>query len=750
MLPPGNYLANVPDTPRTPRLDDRLTVTGAWVGTPAYMAPEQIDGATVDGRTDQFAFAVSLWEALHGVRPFAGDTTLVLRSAIRRQELSGADRGDVPRWIDDILRRALRENPDDRWPSMDAILGALRHDPARRRRQIGLGVGAIALAGGAAMIAWQAKSTAPSRARCDGGAAEIATTWGPTQAAALRAHFARAQLPYAGAIADRVIATLDAYAQRWARTHATTCRARADRTWSSELADRAAACLSIRQRSLGETVGVLGELTGTQVDDAIAVVDALPSLDACSDAARLAGQPLLPTDPEEARIHDQVVTLIAQATAWNELYDPRGKALAIEAVELIARLDDPRLAAEALSVRAAAALANGDPDTIALSEEAFFKARAAGDDEGANFDALNLVVLSLRELRVDDAKRWLRHAEAGADAEATELARGHVEIMRAMIHAHTGDLDGAAKDLESARRRLTASEEGRARMPSILELESSIAGQRGDVKLAAELGRQSVATAEERYGPEHPLLPTRLANLALTLTEMGEDEDAVATMSRAVAVCRGAPLCRVDLPTNLLNLGVVQVNALQFDAGLATLAEADRALAALGDDGLSNRALVASARGRAYEALGKLELAETALRDALAMAEKANGPDHYDVAAVLNNLGNLLNAARRFAEAKPVLARAVEIWDKTSPGAPAAGLPLVALGIAQRETGQTALAIETLRAAIERLEAGGHIDQLVNARMRLAQTLWAAGKRDEARTITASLTTDGIAPARQS
>ncbi len=112
----------------------RLTRTGALVGTPAYMSPEQLNGQSADARSDQFGFAVSLYEALHGCRPFRGKTVRELRAAIVSGEFARGPRSAaVPSWLDRLLARALAVNPEDRFPSMSALLEALDDDPVARR-----------------------------------------------------------------------------------------------------------------------------------------------------------------------------------------------------------------------------------------------------------------------------------------------------------------------------------------------------------------------------------------------------------------------------------------------------------------------------------------------------------------------------------------------------------------------------------------------------------------------------------------
>jgi serine/threonine protein kinase len=96
------------------------------IGTPAYMAPEQLAGRRAEARSDQFACCVTLYEALYGERPFGGSTPAELAYRVMRGERRPVPKGrDVPAWLHQIATRGLAIVGAARWPSMGALADAL-------------------------------------------------------------------------------------------------------------------------------------------------------------------------------------------------------------------------------------------------------------------------------------------------------------------------------------------------------------------------------------------------------------------------------------------------------------------------------------------------------------------------------------------------------------------------------------------------------------------------------------------------
>ncbi|MBL9028292.1 MAG: protein kinase [Myxococcales bacterium] len=125
-----------------------MTNTGMLIGTPAYMAPEQWRGEAADAKSDQFAFAITLYEALFGVRPFEGKTVRELATNVLAGRLRPFP--SAPRWLRALLERALSLSPAARFPSMDALLEELGRDRGRPKR-IAMSIGGM-VAGAAALV----------------------------------------------------------------------------------------------------------------------------------------------------------------------------------------------------------------------------------------------------------------------------------------------------------------------------------------------------------------------------------------------------------------------------------------------------------------------------------------------------------------------------------------------------------------------------------------------------------------------
>jgi DNA-binding beta-propeller fold protein YncE len=154
------YLA---DFGLTRRLEEEgaLAGEGRSVGTPAYLAPEQIEGKPVDGRADVYALGCLLFECLTGSVPYRRTSRLAAAWAhLDEKPPSASDLNpELPAAIDAVIVKALAKEPEDRYPTCSALIVAaeqalgLRQRPIVRRREVLLVAAAIIAVALAAALA---------------------------------------------------------------------------------------------------------------------------------------------------------------------------------------------------------------------------------------------------------------------------------------------------------------------------------------------------------------------------------------------------------------------------------------------------------------------------------------------------------------------------------------------------------------------------------------------------------------------
>jgi len=524
----------------------QLTRTGAMMGTPAYMAPEQFLSTGTDARTDQFSFCVALYEALYGERPFAGNTMYALTNNVVQGKVRDApESANVPLWIRKILLRGLRPSAADRYQSMSGLLDALGKDPAVKRRNALVFVASAVLP--AAIAVGIHQSTIDHRAACGGGSARLAGVWElpvqgqPDSARHLRVKnaFLRTGKSYANEAYTTVSRVLNGYAQNWVQMHEEACEAtNIHHEQSVEVLDLRMACLGERLGGLRALTDVFSDATGDVVENAVSAANALASLDRCADLPLLRSVVRPPEDQatrdKVAELRHRLAELKARSDAgrWKEVLQTM-PALVAEA----RTLDYQPLIAEVLQVQGATF---GRANDVKASEktlvEAFWAADASRHDEVRAAAAAELVfVFGYQETQFEEAERWSGTAEA-----VLQRVGGH-ELLRAWQLNNIGTVRGLKGDRAAALQALQAALVLKEKAlghdhPDVGVSEGNIA-----VELAALSRNQealshldrAIPLIEDGFGAGHPVLATELNNRGEILCALGRQRDARQSFERA-------------------------------------------------------------------------------------------------------------------------------------------------------------------------------------------------------------------------
>lgn len=622
------------DTGSTSQDDDsfaaEITRAGTVVGTLRYMAPEQLMGSSLTEAVDQYAFCVSLWRALTGEWPHPQSGRAL--SAAKLQPPPAWPRGSrAPRRVGEALRRGLSPEPEQRWPTMHALLEVLERARGRRqRRGVMLVLGSTAILGAAA--AWGPLFHQDER--CTGAREQLAGVWDRDQGERVREALVAADDMLGQPTWERIEPQLHEYAETWVAQHTEACEATTVRgEQSSTVLDLRMACLRQARSELGAVAQVLGAADSKVLLRAHGIVDGLPPLRRCAEVEALTSDVSAPP-PELAEAVEAAHAELAGARVLLRAgrYD---EALAsFEALLSRARtLGHEPLTAETL-VAFGRALSFTPQSERALellreAQEASLAARAwAGAREAATRRAF---VLGELPGRTEEAFAFAEVAHGLLSVVPDDDAQADLHNVMGSIWRRAGRHDRAEAEHRAALEILLATRGPKHSNVSVARnnLGNALHDQ-GRYDEAAIEHREALAIRIEALGENHPYVADSRLNLGNALTESEHYDEAEAEYRAALAL---------------------QEARLGSDHPSASLTRLNLSSALNGQ--------------------GRREEAKQVIRRALEGLVASRGEEHMITAIARFNLATILRDEGKLSEAEAELRRIIEVQrgvlDETHP-----------------------------------------------------------------------------------
>ncbi|MFO0595284.1 MAG: protein kinase [Myxococcaceae bacterium] len=565
------------------------------VGTPAYMAPEQLKRERIDARADQYSFCVALWEALQRERPF--DEHGQLKSPKRA----------MPRRVETALRRGLSIAPEARFASMEDLLVPLVPSQARTRAWAIAAAAVLLLAGGLG-VRWREQA-----ARCEGPRAQLASAWTPSR-------LPGAESPAGGpSLRDGLVRQVEGL------------RAALSSSWDAACGgadERLRTCLQARIDSFAVTTSVLSQrMAEPRVSTAL--INRVDGPEGC-----LAGEVLtllpVPAGGEAAARDARVQALTADALRFAGDLDGAERT-AQEAIELaVASTWRPAEADARLSLAQVYRARGRFKEAEAVLGDALLAAEA-----GRHFEAIariavqHVLVVGTQTNRPDDAEPWVKRAEAALEQLPRPRLRAEVDVALSMLRVAQGRFDDAMAVSDRAlgwlesRDAVSAADLHALRALNLLQF--------GLDAQALDEANQAVEARVRLLGENHPLtLHARIAQGEAN-ARLGHTEVALQQLTSALEVAREKKSVNsVSQATALVAMSLALDQAGRKDEAVAAAREADELVRkALGPAhryvALSTRAL-----GERLFSAGKTEEGLQAMDSALEIGTAAVGEKHRE------------------------------------------------------------------------------------------------------------------------
>jgi serine/threonine protein kinase len=694
-----DYDSDPGDVEDSDLLSSPMTQAGAVVGTPRYMAPEQHAGAPPDPRSDQFAFCVALYQALYGQDPYVAHTMERLVHAKQQGRIvEPPESVKIPGSLEQLIWRGLSPDPRRRYPSMQALLEDLRHDPAVRGRPVlrwivGIGLSSAAL--GVAAL----QSSDVERSPCDEGKERWDEVWNDSRKVTVRSAFEAADSEARDVSWEAVERGLDAYGDEFVEQYAAACEAvKGPRVTEDMFFQLRQSCLMERRDFADALIDLFEEPDGALVRASPQAVAELPGLARCSEVAGLLARGL-PTQIEGT----EAATDFRGALTQSRVLGLAGKyesaqARAREAMEQAENLGFAEFSAEAHLVLGRA-LAQGGLYTDAeqhLREAVLGGTRAAHDEAAAEAAIALIEVLGVRLDRFAEADLW--EAQAGALLDRID----DQGILRARLQNRAGRLDA----------------------------------RRGALEAAAGHYTEALSLRSKVRGGEDPGRAAWMIDLGYVALEQRRFDEAVDTFDRALALAEAT--LTPSHPTRaaaLAALGRVHLRREEYGPARQALLDAKAGLeASLGPEH-PRTALVLLQLATADEGLENAAAADAGFARAADLLSRTFGRGHKSYRRALLGQARCARLGDQLEDARA--------WHERACGGPAVPASLEAMCLV--EQGQIALASDRFEAAgsaftfaASRYEDGALADARgrAEALLGLAKTLRAQGQiADAARTL---------------
>nr|WP_276598945.1 serine/threonine-protein kinase [Nannocystis sp. SCPEA4] len=722
-------------------LQSSLTQTGAIMGTPAYMAPEQHEGRPATAASDQFAFCVSLFEGVYRRHPFSTESlaSLIGDAIVGRVAAAPAGSG-VPGRIYKALVRGLAVAGEQRHPSMAALLAELERDPEARRRRVFASTAFAGFVGAAGFGLAALQQPAAAAPLCSAAGHELADVWSPARSEAVRSAMSATGVPYAGDTWSQVQPQLDAYASRWIAMREEACTTHASGHQSDHLFDLRTACLDQRRAGFAGLVDTLASADAEVMEKAMQALASLPSIERCGDVAALNADVAPPDDPRTGvRVQAVRETLARAAVQEGAGRYQAGLATIAAVADEASAVDYPPLRGELALRQGSLQMEAGDfPGADAAFSQALWTALAA-DDARTAAQAVSKRMF-LRAARMNQPAEALRDLEL---AQALHVrVRGDVELV-AEFENNLGAASAMAGDYAGARSHMLAAVSLRAEAgldDSVLNAYSHnnlgyLAAYLGDATNAATHYASALELGERFLGPAHPTVLLMRGNLGAALQLKNHVSEGASVLQATIAALAEAQA--TDSPTYAwarTRLGFIALTLRDLPRAHADFTAGRAAFTATDPDETGAREAI---YGLGMVAAAKAELGEAqAIYDGIVdSVERRFGADHPEALLARLHFGEMwLLQADRPLEALPQFAR---ITAKCSDATPDLQ---VLCGDAWRLTGDATLRLgraaeagpmlQQALALYERIQ-GESSPEIVATLRLLGEVELAQGRRDE-------------------